>query len=127
MISIIIILLMVIASSGCTIQIGSPPEASQTASVPEPSPAQFAVAEPSTVYVEIRGSEFWPRKMEVVEGTTVKWRNFDSGQHAIMMDNVTSPPFGNRESWSFTFNKTGSYIYNSSIHPWMTPGLIVVK
>jgi len=119
----LLFILLMAAISGCVLKYDEPVTPDQTAA---PTPA-FTVPEPSTVYVEIRGSEFRPLEMNVVEGTTVKWRNFDSAQHAIMVDNVSSPPFGKREVWSFKFNKTGSYMYNCSIYPWMKNGIIVVK
>jgi plastocyanin len=124
MFRLLVIILVVIAGSGCISLKYDEPE-KLTSEMP--APTSFPISEPSTVYVEIRGSEFSPLELNVINGTTVKWRNFDSAQHAVMVDNVSSPPFGNRESWSHTFNRTGSYIYNCSINTWMTQGLIIVK
>jgi plastocyanin len=120
----LLFILLIAAISGCVLQFENPPVIQEQTAAPAPA---FTVSEPSTVYVDIRGSEFSPSELKVVRGTTVKWRNFDSAQHAIRVDNVSSPPFDSRGSWAHTFNRTGSYIYNCSIYPWMKNGMIVVK
>jgi len=89
----LVLILLTIALSGC---IGFEQPANetqnQTTVTPTPKP-EFAVREPSTVYVNIRGSAFEPLELKVVAGTTVKWENFDSGKHAIYVNNFSSQPF----------------------------------
>ncbi len=121
------LILLSIALSGC-IGFEQPTNATQnqTTVTPPPTP-EFDIREPSTVYVNIRGSAFEPLELKVVAGTTVKWENFDHSRHAINVNNFSSQPFDRRESWSYRFNETGIFEYNCSIHPWMAHGHIVVE
>ena len=129
----LVLILLTIALSGCIeLQFPTNETSNQTKnitsipSIPTTTP-EFAVREPSTVYVNIRGSAFEPLELKVVAGTTVKWENFDSGKHAIYVNNFSSQPFDKRESWYYRFNETGTFEFNCSIHPWMTHGRIVVE
>ncbi len=125
--SLLVLILLSIALSGC-IGFEQPTNATQNQTTVAPTPTpEFPVHEPSTVFVKIRGSAFEPLELKIVTGTTVKWENFDDGRHAINVNNVSSQPFGKRESWSYSFNKTGTFEYNCSIHPWMKHGRIVVE
>lgn len=124
----LLIILLTIALSGC---IGFEQPKNETlnqtpTAVVTPTPA-FAVREPSTVYVNIRGSVFDPIELKVVNGTTVKWENFDDARYAIIVNNVSSPTFNKRENWSYRFNETGTFEYNCSVHPWMKHGRIIVE
>ncbi len=122
-----VLILLTIALSGC-IGFEQPANETQNQTIATPTPKpEFAIHEPSTVYVNIRGSAFEPLELKVVAGTTVKWENFDSGKHAIYVNNLSSRPFDKRESWSYRFNETGTFEYNCSIHPWTTHGRIVVE
>jgi plastocyanin len=125
----LVLILLTIALSGC-IGFEQPINATPnqtTAVIPTPLTPEFPLREPSTVYVNIRGSAFDPLELRVVNGTIVKWENFDNSKHAINVNNVSSPPFDKRESWSYRFNVTGTFEYNCSIHPWMKHGRIVVE
>lgn len=87
----------------------------------------FPVLEPSTVYVEIRGSAFNPPEIKAVRGTTVKWTNMDSAGHIVNGAGFRSPILNKRDSWSYTFNNSGVFEYNCSIHTSMPHGRIVVE
>jgi len=76
----------------------------------------FSVPEPTTVYVEIKGSMFNPLEWKVVNGTTVKWTNMDSTSYIVNVDGVASPLLNKRDSWKYTFNRTGVFEYKCSIH-----------
>lgn len=74
---------------------------------------------------------FTPSQINVAKGATVTWTNNDNVAHTVIDDlnNVGGPASGNIEpgsTYSFTFNKTGSFQYHCSIHPAMR-GTIVVK
>jgi len=74
---------------------------------------------------------FTPPQISVQKGGTVTWTNNDSIAHTVIDDlsNVGGPASGNIEpgsTYSFTFDKTGSFQYHCSIHPSMR-GTIVVK
>ncbi len=94
--------------------------------VATPAPA-FYIPEPSTVYIDIKGSAFNPLELKVVKGTAVKWTNYDTGLHTVRVDNVTSQPFDRRGTWSYVFNGSGVYEYNCTVHPWMKQGRIIVE
>jgi plastocyanin len=74
---------------------------------------------------------FTPSQITVAKGGTVTWTNNDSIAHTVVDDlsNVGGPSSGDIQpgsTYSFTFNKTGSFQYHCSIHPSMR-GTIVVK
>jgi plastocyanin len=91
------------------------------------TPTLYMVPEPTTVYVTIMGSRFNPIELKVVNGTTVRWTNLDSALHMVNVDGSRSPPLYKRDSWSYTFNKTGIFEFNCSIHPTMSKGRIIVE
>jgi plastocyanin len=132
------LILLTIAISGCVIK-GEP--SSNTTSDQVQVQAQAAITataiatstpvifghENSTVYVEIKGSEFKPSELRIINGTIVKWKNMDDAQYIINGTNFVSPPLNRRENWSHTFNKTGTFEYNCPLHSWMKPGHIIVE
>ena len=86
---------------------------------------------PSTGTINIRNMMFTPSQITVAKGGTVTWTNNDSTTHTVEADlsNNDGPASGDIPpggSYSFTFNKTGSFQYHCSIHPSMR-GTIVVK
>jgi plastocyanin len=86
---------------------------------------------PATGHIDIRNMMFTPSQITVAKGGTVTWTNNDSTAHTVVDDlsNVGGPSSGDIPpggTYSFTFNKTGSFQYHCSIHPSMR-GTIVVK
>ena len=91
-------------------------------------------------------AEVWydPPMMSVLVGDTVTWYNDDreghtvtsgegSGRYGWMSDNFGTPDeyfnsgrFMPGESWSYTFEDSGTFPYFCTIHPWME-GVIVVE
>ena len=127
------LILLVVLVSGCAgentdqgTDIGNRNE--QQVQIPTVAPTKgFSVPEPTTVYVEIKGSTFNPLEWKVVNGTTVKWTNMDSTSYIVNVDGVASPLLNKRDSWKYTFNKTGIFEYKCSIHPRMPKGKIIVE
>lgn len=81
--------------------------------------------------ISIQNMMFTPPQITVAKGGSVTWTNNDSITHTVVDDlsNVGGPNSGDiapGQSYSFTFNKTGSFQYHCSIHPSMR-GTIVVK
>lgn len=81
--------------------------------------------------VSIQNMQFTPPQVTIAKGGTVTWTNNDSITHTVVDDlsNVGGPSSGDiapGQSYSFTFNKTGSFQYHCSIHPSMR-GTIVVN
>jgi plastocyanin len=81
--------------------------------------------------IDIRNMMFTPSQITVAKGGTVTWTNNDTTTHTVVDDlsNVGGPSSGDiapGQTYSFTFNKTGSFQYHCKIHPSMR-GTIVVK
>lgn len=125
---VILILLLAVVLSGCTDEKPEPVVNTTVNQTPQPTITPvFTVPEPSTVYVEIKGSEFNPSVLTVINGTTVRWTNMDSASHIIKGKDFSSPPLNKKESWGYTFNKSGTFDYNCSIHPASAKGRITVR
>ena len=92
-------------------------------------------------------AEVWydPPQMIIVEGDTISWHNDDKESHTVTsgtspgrfgwMDNrdfgtpdglFDSGQFLPGESWSHTFEETGTFTYYCIIHPWME-GIVIVE
>jgi len=124
------LLILIVALSGCT---GKDTDSEQfnTAVTPTPTPVQtttqtFPVRESMTVYVTIKGTMFNPLELDLTNGTTVKWTNQDSNQYILNISGSQSPLLNKKDTWSFTFNKTGTYEYGCDLHPLMPHGRINV-
>lgn len=104
------------------------PKTSPVAS-PEASPA----ASPAAVFdASMQSLKFLPQEIRIPVGTTVVWTNKDTVTHTVTQrakpeDQIFSspmiPPGG---SFSFTFEKPGTYPYFCMPHPFMT-GTVVVS
>jgi plastocyanin len=78
--------------------------------------------------VKIDNFSFGPETITVPKGATVTWTNKDDIPHTVVStDGVfKSKVQDTDESFSYTFDKPGTYPYFCSIHPKMT-GKIVVQ
>ncbi len=74
------------------------------------------------------GFMFAPAELAVPAGSTVTWTNRDDEPHTVVSDGglFRSGALDTGESFSFRFDKPGTYRYACSIHPRMV-GTIVVK
>ena len=70
---------------------------------------------------------FAPTSMNVAAGSTVTWTNRDDEPHTVVSDSglFRSAALDTNESFSFRFEKPGTYRYVCTIHPRMV-GTIVV-
>jgi plastocyanin len=68
--------------------------------------------------VTIADFAFSPKDEQVAAGTTVTWTNNDSFAHSVVADDGSfdSKPLDGGASFSFTFDKAGSYSYICGIH-----------
>lgn len=86
--------------------------------------AQSSAKPASTNQVTINNFAFGPADITVKKGTKVTWTNQDSTSHTVTeTDGKTGPDsktLSNGQSYSFTYNNTGSFSYHCSIHPEMT-------
>ncbi|WP_420546351.1 cupredoxin domain-containing protein [Nitrosopumilus sp.] len=92
-------------------------------------------------------AEIWynPPQMYISVGDTITWYNDDKEGHTVtsgegsgrfgwMSDNFGTPDdyfdsgsFRPGESWTFTFEESGTFSYYCTIHPWMEGVVIVEK
>ena len=84
-------------------------------------------AEAAERAVHILDSAFSPQSLQVAEGDTVTWSNFDAFAHSVQNTAgfFNSPTLGQGESFSFTFTQQGTYAYICAIHRSMTGEVIV--
>lgn len=78
--------------------------------------------------ITISGFMFDPSTVTISVGMTVTWTNLGSSDHTIVADDGSwkSESLAQNESFSFTFDKAGTYTYICGIHPTMK-GTIIVK
>ena len=91
------------------------------------APAPAAAPDSSTI-VMARDFMFAPTSITVSAGSTVTLTNKDDEPHTVVSNNglFRSAALDTNESFSFRFDKPGTYRYACSIHPRMV-GTIVVR
>jgi plastocyanin len=89
--------------------------------------AEGAAPEGSTI-VMAKDFMFAPTALTVAAGSTVTWTNRDDEPHTVVSDGglFRSAALDTNESFSFRFDKPGTYRYLCTIHPRMV-GTIVVR
>ena len=88
-------------------------------------PATLA-ADSSTI-VMAKDFMFAPTSLTVTAGSTVTWTNRDEEPHTVVSDIglFRSGAMDTNESFSFKFDKPGTYHYACSIHPRMVGTILV--
>ncbi|MBV9697995.1 MAG: cupredoxin family copper-binding protein [Gammaproteobacteria bacterium] len=78
--------------------------------------------------VEIRHFMFSPGSITIHAGTTLRWVNRDEEPHTIVSVEglFRSAAVDGGESFTFRFDKPGTYRYLCTVHPQMT-GTVVVE
>ena len=84
------------------------------------------VTAPKNVDVEIMSNAFSPASIQISKGGTVRWINLVNVLHNIQGDGFNSGLIYHGYTYSFTFNNTGTYNYNCSIHSYMEGTITVV-
>jgi plastocyanin len=88
-----------------------------------------AVSEAATpASIEVKDFMFMPTTLTVNAGAEVSWVNKDDEPHTVVSDAglFRSGALDTNESFSFKFDKPGTYHFTCSIHPRMV-GTIIVK
>jgi nitrite reductase (NO-forming) len=107
---------------------------------PDVDPTQVYGPETKEVAVKIIGNSYYPKVIQVTEGTVVTWQNEDiftymegefGGIHTVSSYekapvSFSSPLLGHAETFKFTFEKEGEYKYMCVPHPYMKGKVIVV-
>jgi len=79
--------------------------------------------------VAIRDYAFSPEAISVMPGTTLTWTNYDVAPHTVTGVSgpapLSSPELHQGQSWSYTFERSGTYRYYCAVHPSMI-GTVVV-
>ena len=82
--------------------------------------------------VTIKGFEYGPEAVEVKVGTTVTWTNEDGVEHNVQTLDGAPEMFKGKllkqgESYSYTFEKAGTYNYQCNPHPDMRGAVVVTE
>lgn len=77
--------------------------------------------------VSISSFAFVPATITVKKGETIVWTNKDSTPHTVTGGDLLSNPLGQGETYSFAYDKTGTFSYHCSIHPSMKGTVIVTN
>jgi plastocyanin len=127
------LLVMVILISGCTSAPTTPqPKQTQPAPTttiqPTETPATTSTAQPTSaaVAVEIKGFAFNPLTITISKGTTVTWTNSDSAPHTVTSDSFDSGRLSQGQTFSHTFDQSGTFEYSCTIHPTIVHGKVIV-
>jgi plastocyanin len=88
-----------------------------SAAPPAQAPASASVA-PNTTTVHMVDFQFQPKTLTVKKGTTVVFVNLDTAKHTVTEDDgkFNSKDVLPGESFSFTFNETGTFPYHCEFH-----------
>jgi len=81
----------------------------------------------ATADVKIDNFAFTPQTLTVAVGTTVTWTNRDDIPHTVVSTDgaFKSKVRDTDETFSFKFEKAGTYSYFCSVHPKMTGQVVV--
>jgi plastocyanin len=76
--------------------------------------------------ITIAGFAFSPETLEVRAGETVTWSNQDGAPHVIALkDGRASDTLMPGQSYSINFERTGTFDYTCSLHPYMAGRVVV--
>jgi plastocyanin len=78
--------------------------------------------------LKIDNFKFGPDKLTVAKGTEVTWTNQDDIPHSIVLTalGIRSKVLDTDKSFTYKFDKTGTFSYICGLHPFMH-GQVVVK
>ena len=97
---------------------------------------QTTKAQPA-VTVQITHSGFEPETVSVKQGQSVTWINSDTASHQIAADPYpthaslpalfSGESLAQNETYSFTFDKPGTYTYHDPLHPASLKATVIVE
>jgi plastocyanin len=122
-----LLLAVAVAVAGSGSGSGAAPAQTPAAAV-APSPPVAARADAALPIVIARDFMFAPNTIAVKAGSTVTWKNSDDEPHTVVSETglFRSGALDTNESFTFRFDKPGTYRYACSIHPRMV-GTVVVQ
>lgn len=77
------------------------------------------IASADTLQVSIKDYKFQPAEITIKKGDTVTWTNMDVVPHDVKSGDFESPDLKKGETYSKTFDRTGTFDYLCKIHPGM--------
>lgn len=83
----------------------------------------------SDIKIDIAGFSFKQQIIKVKKGTKVTWTNQDSAKHTVTSDNdnyLDSAALNKAQTYTKTFDQTGTYRYHCDPHPDMLGAVIVI-
>jgi plastocyanin len=118
------LVLLAIMVSACSTP--AAPSATQATSYP-PAAAQASGGSVNAAQIMITNFNFDPETITIKAGSTVTWTNQDSVAHTVVAQDGSwkSESLAKGTSFSYTFDKPGTYAYICSIHPTMKGTIIV--
>ncbi len=95
---------------------------------PTPKQEDNTTVDDNALKVSIIDFAFKKSEMTIPLGTTVRWTNNDNATHTVTSDNgkFDSGNLAQDATFTYTFNKTGTFNYHCELHPDMK-GTIIVK
>lgn len=83
---------------------------------------------PESARITVKNFAFSPVPLIVSVGATVTWTNLDDEPHTAVSDSgaFRSGAMDTKESFSFKFDRPGTYHFTCSIHPSMV-GTVIVR
>jgi plastocyanin len=75
----------------------------------------------------VKSYRFDPKVIEIKAGDTVTWTNQDNFTHTVEVDGQEDHKVEQGESFSITFDQTGTYDYVCTLHSKDMDGEVVVK
>jgi plastocyanin len=106
-------LVLLASSASCT----ASPATTLATSVPATASASQATTITAGNAISIEEFTFKPATLTIKAGTTVTWTNNDTAGHDVKSDSFQSPTMAKGQTFSFTFNNTGTFNYICGIHP----------
>jgi plastocyanin len=75
----------------------------------------------------VKSYRFDPKVIEIKAGDTVTWTNQDNFTHTVEVDGQEDHKVEQGESFSITFDQTGTYDYVCTLHSKDMDGEVIVK
>jgi plastocyanin len=98
---------------------------------------QGAQAESATAAVQITDTAFVPETIKIKQGQSVTWTNTDISLHQVAADPYPShsklpslfsqESLSQNETYTFTFDKAGTYTYHDPLNPTALKATVIVE
>lgn len=79
-----------------------------------------------TATVTVSNNAFSPASVTILRTGTVTW-NWTAGPHNVTFSDANSGNRASGETFARTFNSTGSFSYQCTLHPGIMAGTVVVQ